>query len=127
MSLGFLLVFLANLDKIEKEVTQIPVRRSPVADLWDQYLLYGVQTGKRAHSEGQDETVERLSFVSMCLSEEERKANDYVVVGSEGTLERCVTSRPQEGAGEGGLSVYRRSCCRRRGVPVIGVLDVATW
>ena len=126
MSLGFLLVFLANLDKIEKEVTQIPVRRSPVADVWDQYLLYGVQTGKRAHSEGPYETVERLSFVSMCLSEEERKANDYVVVSSEGILKRCVISRPQEGAGEGGLSVHRQSCCRRRGVAVIGVLDVAT-
>lgn len=86
MSLGFFLAFLANLDKIEKEATQIPVRRSPVADLWDQYLLYGVQTGKRARSDGQDESVERLSFVSMCLSEEERKANDYVVISSEGTL-----------------------------------------
>ena len=72
-----------NADEILKDSIQIPVRKTPVPDLWDQYLLYGVQTRKRERSEGENEKTERLSYVSMCLTKNELEENNYMVIKSE--------------------------------------------
>ena len=71
----------------------IPVRKSPIKDIWDQYLLYGIQSAKRDHSSSSTETTETtgkkdesssIPFNTICLSEEELQANNYMVVKSKG-------------------------------------------
>lgn len=76
-----------NADEILKDTIQVPVRKTQIPELWDQYLLYGVQTGKRERSEGENENenekTERLSYLSMCLTKNELEENNYMVVKSE--------------------------------------------
>lgn len=76
-----------NADEILKDTIQVPVRKTQIPELWDQYLLYGVQTGKRERSEGENEKgnekTERLSYLSMCLTKNELEENNYMVVKSE--------------------------------------------
>ena len=72
-----------NADEILKDTIQVPVRKTQSPELWDQYLLYGVQTGKRERSEGENEKTERLSYLSMCLTKNELEENNYMVVKSE--------------------------------------------
>lgn len=71
-----------NADEILKDTIQVPVRKTQIPELWDQYLLYGVQTGKRERSEGENEKTERLSYLSMCLTKNELEENNYMVVKS---------------------------------------------
>lgn len=74
-----------NADEILKDTIQVPVRKTQIPELWDQYLLYGVQTGKRERSECENENgkTERLSYLSMCLTKNELEENNYMVVKSE--------------------------------------------
>lgn len=76
-----------NADEILQDTIQVPVRKTQIPELWDQYLLYGVQTGKRERSEGgkenESEKTERLSYLSMCLTKNELEENNYMVVKSE--------------------------------------------
>ena len=79
-------------DGIEElsSLDSIPVRKAPILDSWDQYLLYGIRSGKRGQpsfstdpntcNEGKDP----LPLSGMCLTEEELLANNYMVVKSEG-------------------------------------------
>lgn len=61
----------------------IPVRKATIPDMWDQYLLYGLQQSKRSRSDvisSSSSSEGRLSFLSMCLTVEERQENHYMVV-----------------------------------------------
>ena len=71
----------------------IPVRKAPIKDIWDQYLLYGIQSVKRDHSslstESNDKTETKTEITpiplnTICLSEEELQTNNYMVVKSKG-------------------------------------------
>lgn len=79
----------ADLDEVlsqQSRVHSIPVRKTPLPSLWDQYLLYGIQRQKRSHDEmakaSQDEP--RASYLSLCLTEEELENNNYMVIKSAG-------------------------------------------
>lgn len=63
----------------------VPVRKAPIPDSWDQYLLYGVQSLKRSKPTGEESPpMDKVSYLSMCLTEEELQANNYMVVKSKG-------------------------------------------
>ena len=70
--------------KAYPSMKSIPVRKPPVADIWDQYLLYGIQNAKRSYSEISQEKKDKppTPFSSLCLSREELLANNYCVVQS---------------------------------------------
>lgn len=79
----------ADLDEVLSQKTRvhsIPVRKTPLPSLWDQYLLYGIQRQKRSHDEmakaSQDEP--HASYLSLCLTEEELENNNYMVIKSAG-------------------------------------------
>ena len=66
----------ADLDEVLSQKTlvhSIPVRKTPLPSLWDQYLLYGIQRQKP-----------RASYLSLCLTEEELENNNYMVIKSAG-------------------------------------------
>lgn len=92
-------IYIVNADEVLQGLIQVPVRKTQIPNLWDQYLLYGVQTGKRERSEGQDEKAERLSYLSMCLTKNELEENNYMVVKSKSRnlqMNRCDTQNMQK-------------------------------
>lgn len=96
----------------------IPVRKTPLPEIWDQYLLYGIQRQKRTFGEMSKQSQEepRTSFLSLCLSEEERQTNNYMVVKSKGRRNyECVIPRTSCATGEGGLPVHRALHRRMQG------------
>ena len=75
---------LANIDALSS-LCSVPVRKAPIPDSWDQYLFYGIQSQKRSRPTGEEfPLVEKLSYSSMCLTEEELQANNYMVTKSKG-------------------------------------------
>ena len=81
-----------TVDGVEElsSLDSIPVRKAPILDSWDQYLLYGIRSGKRGQpsfstdTNTSNEEKNPLPLSSMCLTEEELLANNYMVVKSEG-------------------------------------------
>lgn len=100
-----------NADEILKDTIQVPVRKTQIPELWDQYLLYGVQTGKRERSEGEreNEKTERLSYLSMCLTKNELEENNYMVVKSESNTPEfgIVTHRTRRSVREARLQDHQ--------------------
>ena len=77
---------LAN-DDLLSSLCSIPVRKAPIPDSWDQYLFYGIQSQKRSRpSSEESQSVDKLSYSSMCLTEEELQSNNYMVVRSKGRV-----------------------------------------
>ena len=83
-----------GLDELDG-VKSVPVRNAPIKEMWDQYLLYGTQSVKRDYSssssstESNDKVKEKdentsIPLNTICLSEEELQANNYMVVKSKG-------------------------------------------
>lgn len=67
----------------------IPVRTTTIPDLWDQYLLYGLQPSKRSRDEVISSSLnpeEKLSYLSLCLTKEELLNNHYMVIENDSTL-----------------------------------------
>lgn len=87
--------FIDGLDELDG-VKSVPVRKAPIKEMWDQYLLYGTQSVKRDYSsssssssESNDKVKEKdentsIPLNTICLSEEELQANNYMVVKSKG-------------------------------------------
>ena len=74
-------------DELLSSLCSVPVRKAPIPDSWDQYLFYGIQSQKRSRSSGEESRwVDKLSYSSMCLTEEELQANNYMVVRSKGRM-----------------------------------------
>lgn len=71
-------------DDVLSSLCSVPVRKAPIPASWDQFLLYGIQSQKRSRPTGEESPVEKVSYSSMCLTEEELQTNNYMVVKSKG-------------------------------------------
>lgn len=64
--------------------------------MWDQYLLYGLQQSKRSRSDvisSSTNPEDHLPFLTMCLSKEEMRNNEYVVIQDDGLNSNSFSNR----------------------------------
>ena len=96
----------------EIETTPIPVRKTSIPEMWDQYLLYGLQYGKRSRDEVISSGLceeDKLPFLSLCLSKEELENNNYMIIRDEGSQLgfQYFTSRSSKNIKRRRILVYR--------------------
>lgn len=76
--------------------------------MWDQYLLYGLQQSKRSRSDvisSAANSEDSLPFMTMCLSKEEMRNNEYIVIQDDGLISELFSNRVTTIIKEGWLSL----------------------